>query len=275
MSQKVLLIDGDIVAYASVPPRKVTEDKKFEIIELDSETKKKKIIDYTAYENQIHLERSWNNFKVKLQKITIDLWCDDYLMAVKSPENDNFRDKIYCDYKIARRCANVKLHNPFVPAIRHLSVKEELAVFAYNMEADDLIRIWAMQCKLAGVEYIICSDDKDLDMIPGRHYNIKHNKLYDVSELEAMSNYYQQLIKGDQNDSIPGIYMLGPVKAKKLVHHCRTHEEFQSVVINEYILAYDDKWYDYLLSNGKMIHILRHPTDYFDFSEWSIVKELR
>jgi hypothetical protein len=53
-----------------------------------------------------------------------------------------------------------------------------------------------------------------------------------------------------------------------------TEEEFQEAVVAAYIAAYDDEWYEYLLSNGKMIYLQKDPSDYFKISDWPVVKSL-
>ena len=51
---------------------------------------------------------------------------------------------------------------------------------------------------------IIVSADKDLDMIPGWHYNFVRQEKYFIREHEGLANFYIQLILGDSSDNIPG-----------------------------------------------------------------------
>ena len=64
---------------------------------------------------------------------------------------------------------------------------------------------------------IIVSVDKDLNMIPGWHYNIVTNERYLVHALDAQRNFYRQCIPGDTTDNIPGIYTITGAKATKNV----------------------------------------------------------
>ena len=58
--------------------------------------------------------------------------------------------------------------------------------------------------------------DKDLDMIPGFHYNSKTHRVYYVNLQEANLNFLRQMLEGDRTDNIPGIRGIG--KAKKFKH---------------------------------------------------------
>ena len=155
-----------------------------------------------------------------------------------------------------------------------MAVKEELAIESSGREADDLIRIWAEQARAADIDYVICSIDKDLKCIPGKHWLMHKKTLITVSEEDACRHYYEQLLKGDPTDNIPGIPRVGEVKASKILAPFTTEEEFQEQVVEQYMLAYDTEWKDYLLSNAKMIHLQRTPEDYFSFNDWPIIKEL-
>jgi hypothetical protein len=270
---KLAIIDGDVLAYNACKPRwhkKARIENDTTVVSLDDNGKKVPL-EFSKEEDRYYLEESWENFKMLLNNMVDNLYCADYIMAVAG--NNNFRKTLYSEYKMNRHADPTK-QNPFVPSLRTLAVMEELAIRAEEREADDLIRIWAEEARNADIDYIICSIDKDLLCIPGTHWRIHKNELVEVSELEAMRNYYKQLIIGDPSDNIPGVPGVGPKTADKLLN-CVTEEyEFQCVVVNEYLAAYDTKWKDYLLANGKLIHLQKHPTDYFSLNNWEIVKEL-
>ena len=283
----ILLIDGDVLAYQACSPR--WEDKAQKqleldddgnlitkyIVELDSEGKKVEF-NYTAEEDRIYLERSWRQFKKLVRDLIAKLYGTDYMMAVKG--ENNFRNLLYPEYKLHRH-ENIRAHTLFVPAIRELAVIEGMAIPAHGREADDLLRIWSEELRRQGKEYCVCTIDKDLRCIPGHHYllhpHLENNKRrIFIDEEEANRNYFQQFLKGDPTDNIPGIPKIGEVRAAKILSYCHTIEEFQAEVINQYILAYGDAWFEFFLSNAKMIHLQTHPEDYFDCRSWPIVKEL-
>ena len=99
---------------------------------------------------------------------------------------------------------------------------------------------------------------------------VSKKQLISVTEEEAMRNYYEQLLKGDPTDYIPGIPGIGDVKAKKMLAGCTTEEEFQMSVIGYYMNKYDQEWKEYLLANGKLLHIQKDPEDYFCLSKWKV-----
>lgn len=278
---RMLIIDGDVFAYHACRPRwlkKAYISHGLAHIELD-ENGKKKELEFTPEEDAKYLEESWKNFKDDIQYLCDHLYATHYIMAVGG--RDNFRFNMYPEYKANRHKEGVK-QNEFVPIIRQRAVEENMAVFADYREADDYIRTWAEEAKAANIDYIICSIDKDLKCIPGKFFDprkdkagkFKH-KVEEISETKALKNYYEQLLKGDPTDNIPGISGLGPKTATKLLALCKTEEEMQEVVVDEYMKSYGfDKWKDYLLSNGKMIHLQKNLNDYFSISNWNIVKEL-
>ena len=113
----------------------------------------------------------------------------------------NFRYSIYPDYKANRRD---------MPRPRWLqSVREHLvsvwgSSVTDGIEADDAMGIEQVALNNAGEDSVICSIDKDMLMIPGRHYNFVRNEFRNISPLEGLRNFYAQLIMGDRTDNIPG-----------------------------------------------------------------------
>lgn len=268
------IIDGDVLAHQCVSDRwyklmKIKQETT-NYVRLDAEGRKLPV-EFTKEERRLVLEEGWNNFERMLDKMLEATFATGYVMAMKSEHN--FRKDLYPEYKMNRHSDPSKM-NIFVPIIRQLSINSEMAIEAVGMEADDLIRIWATEAEAAGDPYVVCSIDKDLDCIPGTHFSMKYNEIYQVTKEQGMRHYYEQLLKGDQTDNIPGIPGVGPVKATKMLADCGTEEAMQEVVVSNYLAVFGDDWYQYLLSNGKMIHIMRTPTDYFKISDWPLVKEL-
>lgn len=68
----------------------------------------------------------------------------------------------------------------------------------------------------SGKTTCIVGIDKDLDMIPGFHFNSKSKQVYYVNLQEANLNFLRQMLEGDRTDNIPGIVGIG--KAKKFKH---------------------------------------------------------
>jgi len=268
----IAIIDGDVLAYHACESRWDSKLKDgMKLIELDSEGKRIPW-EFTKEEDRYYLEKSWENFQKKLFELLDTVFCTEYLMAVKG--EDNFRNLIFPGYKMNRHKDPTK-QNKFVPTIRKLAVHQDLAIAADGFEADDLLRMWAEECRAYNIEYVVCSIDKDLKCIPGNHYFMHHKKFEMISEAEAIKHYYCQLLKGDPTDNVLGVPRVGEVKAARILDACSCEEEFQEAVVEQYMNAYGDLWYDQLLINGRMIHIMRNANDYFDPKEWPVAREMR
>lgn len=268
------LIDGDVLCYLAFEPRWLKNTDKFGItkVVLDDEGKPVPKV-YTAEEDAIYLRQTYDRLKKNIRDLVDTLFCKDFMLAVQGP--DNFRALMYEGYKKSRGNYKPSEYSKFVPILRKLLIKEGLAIPSIGMEADDFLRIWARECEEAGQEFVIASIDKDLKCIPGTHYNIKKEEFEIVTKEAAERLYYEQLIKGDQIDNIPGIPGIGDKKAQKALEGCTTTEEYQEAVVGLYIQAYGEDWEHYLLINGKLIHIKNAETDVFDLEDWGIVSELR
>lgn len=270
----LLLIDGDVLCYLACTAemsnfKEVRGNTAY--VRLD-ENGKRIPQPHTPETSRKQLELAYKMFKKNLQNLLDTLFCDEFLMAVKAP-GKNYRDLLYPDYKANRRI-DPAAANSVVPALRQLAVMEDLAIPAVNREADDLLRIWAKEAEAIGRPYIVASIDKDLYCIPGSHYHLKKKEMIEITPEKAMRLYYEQMLKGDPTDNIPGIPGIGPKKAEAFLKNCITEEDFQEVVVEQYIEAFGDDWRSYLLSNAKMIHLQTHWHDYFSFDNWSVVRSI-
>jgi len=167
----------------------------------------------------------------------------EYKLFLTSP--DNFRKHIYPEYK-ANRTATKPKHLQF---LRDYLVESWQGTVAEKMEADDYLGINQHESS------IICSIDKDLLQVPGKHYNFVKKEFYEVDEETGSRNFYTQLLTGDTSDNIKGIAGIGPVKAKKALAECFTEQEMFSVVRDMYK---NDEW---MIMNGRCLHILRSLDD--------------
>ena len=158
-----------------------------------------------------------------IEEILFGSGCSEYEMFLTG--SNNFRKDIYPAYKANRRNVPKPKH---IQALRRHLIEVEGAVVSEGQEADDELGIRQTH------ETIICSIDKDLLMIPGRHYNFVRQQHSMVSNAEGRYNFYQQLLTGDKTDNIPGIYGLGPVKAAVLLAGCQTKSEYNAVVLKAY-----------------------------------------
>jgi len=82
-------------------------------------------------------------------------------------------------------------------------------------EADDYVCAAMKTLSDKGYTAIVAHIDKDLNCIPGWHYNFRTEKATILFPSEAYLFCMLQMITGDSTDNIQGIRGLGPVKAGK------------------------------------------------------------
>lgn len=126
---------------------------------------------------------------------------------------DNYREKLatIAKYKGNRDRNKRPVH---YQAIRDYLCSHWGGVVIDGHEADDELSIRAAQARQDGRQYVIATIDKDLDQIPGLHWDYMRNVEYVVSEEEAQKWFWQQCLSGDATDGVPGCWKLGPAKAK-------------------------------------------------------------
>ncbi|MEI2422715.1 hypothetical protein V6O07_20725, partial [Arthrospira platensis SPKY2] len=106
----------------------------------------------------------------------------------------------------------------------------------------------------------------DLKMVPGWHYRwdtstLKEIPPLQISEEEGLKWFYTQMLTGDPTDNIPGLYMVGPVKAKKLLEGLTEPLSLYSTVQKEYELRFGSYWRMFMHENARLLWMLRTPTD--------------
>ena len=158
-----------------------------------------------------------------IDEIFHNSFCSDYRMFLTDSKG-NFRVKIYPEYKANRVQERPKHYN----VLRDYLLNFEKAEVAWGQEADDLLGIEQTS------NTIIASIDKDLKMIPGKHFDFVKNKHYEVSNAEGRHKFWCQMLTGDNTDNIPGIRGVGPKKAEKLLQGCSTDKEYKAAVCTAY-----------------------------------------
>jgi len=226
----IAIIDGDVLVYMSIWGAETKEEAKQKFDEL-----------FTG--------------------ILENLFTTDYVMALGGP--DNFRVDLYSEYKANRSKSKSTRPDWFLDLKSDIEEDYDGCIFTDNCEADDMVRVWATECQENNLECIVVSVDKDLDCIPGQHYNPRTSKVYTVEEDFADYFYWKQVLMGDSTDNIPGLPGIGPKKAEVMLAGCKGHDERRDVVCNAYHLRYGDTGYEYLLTNGRLIHIWRKINDHF------------
>jgi len=215
------------------------------------------------------LEDGKKKFHTIFKDITNSLFTEDYVMAMGGP--DNYRCDLYVEYKRSAGRVRSKSTKPdWFNDLKSWTVEAyDGCVLTDNCEADDMIRIWAIEADKADIQRCVVTVDKDLDCIPGNHYNPRTKAIYQVTKEYADYFYWKQLLMGDSVDNIPGIKGIGPKKADKILEGAVGTDELKRRISIEYNKAYDEDGFNHMLLNGKLLHIWRHINDHF-----SIPKEV-
>lgn len=115
---------------------------------------------------------------------------------------------------------------------------------------------------------IICTIDKDLQMVPGWHYNWQHDEKKFVTEVEGLRFFYKQLLTGDMTDNIKGLYGVGP--KSKLVSEVMECDDEWAMAAHVYC-AYWDRFGQYadqfMDENARLLWMKRTPDDKWEYHD--------
>lgn len=173
--------------------------------------------------------------------------------------SNNFRYDINPNYKADRKD---KPRPKWLQDVReHLVVGWHARVSDGN-EADDEMGI--SQCAGDG-NTVICSNDKDMLMVPGHHFNPVTGEHRVISPHQGMQNFYFQMIMGDPSDNIFGYDGKKRSKVPKFLEpmisilmSCETPKEMDDYVTGLYI-EHDQQQYYHI--NAACLWIQRKVND--------------
>ncbi len=162
---------------------------------------------------------------------------------------------------------------------------------AVGHEADDTIGI--EQYRSDG-KTIICTRDKDLRQIPGKHYGwecgkqpefgpIEYDSLGKIELIRSKSGvkitgggfkfFCSQVLTGDVVDNIGGLKGVGPVKAYSILENCTTERECFDSVRRAFEEVDSERWKELLAEQCALIWIVRELNEdgslkHFNIEEW-------
>lgn len=211
------------------------------------------------------LSNALQNVRTIVQGILNAMGSNDYTLYLTSNDKSNFRYDVAITHPYK---GNRKEKPHWYNEIREYLINEWDAVVVEGMEADDALGIeqYAQMADEGIPENhhtsCICTIDKDLDMIPGYHYNFVKKEKYWVTEEEGIKNFYIQLLTGDTTDNIIGLKGVGPVGAKKILAECDTEFDMYYACC----MAYKEKDlpHERLVENANLLWIRRE-----EGIEWS------
>lgn len=149
-----------------------------------------------------------------VEEILMDLDPSEYHMALTCHETVNFRKDFFPQYKENR----TELRKPLVwKFLRDYLMKEYDAKTKPNIEADDILGIWATKLWPGNPKRIVVSVDKDMKSIPCSYWNMKKKVMEEIDEATADYNFMLQTLIGDSTDNYPGCQGIGPKKAASIL----------------------------------------------------------
>ena len=219
----ILLIDADSLVFASC-------------------CRSKKLPDELPYYTKI--EDSINKFDEQFQKIVNDLEQEYDIEKVISFNGckGNFRKKITTNYKANRK------NQPLPPLLHdmHQYVKDTYeSKYGYGIETDDMVaRYWYTLSNEFGRDNVmIVSIDKDYKQFACLMYNYhyKHRVVLDISEDEALYNFYEQMIMGDTADNVNYFRGKGKKFAENYYKDCHTKYQYTKKLYELFKQQYKSK----------------------------------
>jgi hypothetical protein len=179
----------------------------------------------------------------------------DVTVWLSGPSEQNFRKQIATikPYKGSRKDA---WRPTYEAEIKDYIMRKWNGQITYGQEADDAMGIEQMRHDFGAS--CIATNDKDLDMIPGLHYNFVTDERYVVDEETALWLFWQQLLKGDPTDDIVGIPGVGEAKAYAALEDCWDDpQQCADVAWSLYVQSYGWAAYPALLENARLLWIRR------------------
>lgn len=271
-----LLFDGDIIAYRAgfAAEKRVYHDerdhpndggkafslKKDALIEIPEEH-------LVWYREAEPVENALHNCSSLIEN-TIDYACEhfevqreavNYLTYMTgNVETPNFRMEVDPEYKANRDPAHKPTH---LGEIKVYLKMQHNGYLTEGCEADDFFGQACLTLRSKNLTPVICSIDKDLQQIPGFHFNFTTGTIDEVSEERAAAVFWRQMLEGDRVDNITGINGIGPVKASKLIPVGTTNEQAQETVEEAYKKEFADDWSERYNKNCDLLWIWRKVPD--------------
>jgi 5'-3' exonuclease len=178
--------------------------------------------------------------------------------AVFIKGKDNFRYEVDAAYKGNRK-------DTIEPEVKDriddlYEYCKDFSIQSDGGEADDYCGIAADLALQDNKRYIVCHIDKDLDCIPGWHYNFRKDTLYYVEPEDGYRFLMMQILTGDATDNIQGLRGVGPKTAEKLINGV-PNNLLWSRVIDIWKEKCGDNWEPFFLKCANCIYIRESDDD--------------
>jgi hypothetical protein len=274
--KKVLIIDGDLVAYrsaAAVEKRTIIakhiksgRTKEFNTRTELKELCKSKDIEYNKEDYEItdvqtpeDISHALYIVKNLVKKLSEELKPDSTEMYIGSGENFRHRLPLPSPYK-ANRAEGLRPKH--LKEVREYLMTQFNCSYVKDIETDDVITIRAYEELAKGNIPILSTIDKDAQQTQGVIVkNFAEGSEFDeeLQPIPLVGNLYKtelgikgnglkflafQTLSGDPSDTYSGYELskvkYGPVKAYKALEPCQTEQEVLEVLIQQYKLLYPE-----------------------------------
>ena len=227
MSNDLLLIDGDILCFKAGCPH---YDTHFDVETMNLPAA---IESLEFFIGDIH------------SRINPEAQVRIFLTMGKS-----FRHDLFPAYKKHRKPAP-----PIIAPLRQYLLEHKGAEFEEGLEADDL-----MGLNQTGTS-VICTIDKDLLQIPGKHYHWDADRLITISPEEGLRNFFAQVLSGDSTDNFKGCPGIGTKLSREIVSEGEVKDLWDAVVFTYLTSGLS---VNQAILNARLAYIL-HPGDTHDY----------
>ncbi len=177
----------------------------------------------------------------------------EFLAVVFDDEEDNFRHKLYPDYKANRPKKSDEMAEQML-MVRDWVDQNYPYFSVHGYEADDVIGTLVKKAEIhGGFKTYVVSSDKDLTQLVSDKtlvYNSQAKIMYDRERVFGKFGVYPEKVleflslQGDESDNVPGLYKCGPASAKNLINHYGSIEK---------MIENPDEAFDVLKSNKEII----------------------
>lgn len=168
------------------------------------------------------------------------------IQAIESGKCFRYERAKYKPYK-ANRGEKQEQVKYWEKCIKHRLLEHWGFISCINIEADDIISLAAEKLLAMEEQFVVCSPDKDLKQIAGRHFDYKKTEFLDVNDRQADRNFWYQMLVGDGTDGIAGLPGCGPVNAKKYLDATEGTEMFYEQVVKSQYLKYFGNHYGVII----------------------------
>ena len=234
MKKKVLLIDGDILAYKIATANEVDTHWGNGF--------------WTLHCDEIQCK---HEVDAKIEDLGQSLQADDYVVALT--DKNNFRKDVLPSYKDNRK----QRRKPMVlNALRNYIMEKHNGIMWKNLEADDVMGIMATEPHPTE-DRIIVSIDKDMRQIPAK-VSRDGETVEEIPQRLADYWFMIQTLAGDSTDGYTGLPNVGVKTAEKMIKQYTNVPllDLWKIVVG----AYKSKGYSKkeALQQARVAHILRH-----------------